>query len=109
MLGRKYSNEEKKAIIEEFKSSGIKQTIFAREKGIPEATFRGWLKLEKEKAFGEIDLGQAVNINASSTFNPDQSIGKTIIFKKDDIKLELRDGFDKELLKKIVEVLVSDT
>lgn len=109
MSGRKYSNEEKKAYVEEFRASGIKQTIFAREKGIPNATFRGWLKLEKSETFGEIDLRQIEDRNANSIFNPNLSIEKTIIFKQNDIKLELKEGFDKQLLKKIVEVLVSDT
>ena len=109
MSGRTYSNEEKNTYVEEFKASGLKQTTFAREKGIPDATFRGWLKLERQQSFGEISLKNAVNINANSTSKPNISNGKTIIFVKDDIKLELREGFDKQLLKKIVEVLISDT
>lgn len=109
MFARKYSNEEKRAYIEEFKVSGLNKTKFAREKGIPEATFRGWLKFESLETFGEIDLKKTTCIYAEPICELNPLIEKTIIFKQDNINLELREGYNKQLLKKIVEVLVSDT
>ena len=109
MFGRRYSQEEKSAYIEEFKSSGMNKTKFAREKGIPEATFRTWLKLENLKTFGEIDLNKSTCIYTNPMFKLNPLDGKTIVFKQNNISLELKEGYNKQLLKKIVEVLVSDT
>lgn len=103
---REYSKEEKLAYIEEFKSSGMSQTRFAREKGIPDTTFRGWVGLNKTSVFGEIDLTQSNVSNISQEL--EQPKIETIIFAKDDIRIELKEGFDKQFLRKIVEVLIND-
>jgi len=103
---REYSKEEKLAYIEEFKLSGMSQTRFAREKGIPDTTFRGWVGLNKSSTFGEIDLTPSNVSNISQEL--EQPKIKTIVFAKDDIKIELKEGFDKQFLRKIVEVLIND-
>ena len=46
MSGRKYTQQEKDSYIEEFRNSNEKQTIFAKTRGIPESTFRGWLNYQ---------------------------------------------------------------
>lgn len=103
---REYSKEEKLAYIEEFKSSGMSQTRFAREKGIPDTTFRGWVGLNKSSTFGEIDLTQPNVSNLSQELEEPKV--ETIVFAKNDIRIELKEGFDKQFLRKIVEVLIND-
>ena len=107
MINKEYSKEEKIAYVENFKESGMTIAAYAREKGIPETTFRGWLRLDKAMAFGEIDLKPQFNETANTPSRPSQPIRKTMIFAKDDIRIELKEGFDKELLKRIVEVFIS--
>jgi hypothetical protein len=102
MVAREYSQEEKIAYVEEFKSSGMTSTAFAREKNIPDTTFRGWLRLERAMAFGEIDLKPS-NVSETSKV----SIKKTMVFAKDDIRIELKEGFDKQFLRNIIEVLLN--
>lgn len=109
MTNKEYSKEEKIAYVEEFKDSGMSIAAYAREKGIPETTLRGWLRLDRAVAFGEIDIRPQFNETPNASFKPNQPIRKTMVFVKDDIRIELKEGFDKNLLKKIVEVFVSDT
>lgn len=109
MVNKEYSKEEKLSYVESFKESGMSIAAYAREKGIPETTFRGWLRLDRAMTFGEIDIRPQFNEASNATFKPNQPIRKTIVFAKDDIRIELKEGFDKELLKKIVEVFISAT
>ena len=106
MMSREYSKEEKIAYVEEFKSSGMSQTRVARERGIPDTTFRGWIGLNKSSTFGEIDLTQQ-NVSNISHELERQKI-ETIVFANDDIRIELKEGFDKQFFRKIVEVLIND-
>ena len=102
MLCREYSKEEKIAYVDEFKSSGMNITEFARSKNIPATTLRGWLRLERALSFGEIDLRPKSQISPSAPI-----IKKTMVFAKDDIRIELKEGFDKKLLRDLVEVLIN--
>lgn len=102
MLIRTYSDEEKRAYIEEFKASGMSQSAFSNEKGIAKTTFRDWLKMDKQMAFGEIDLNQTGNLTEKKP-----KYKKTMVFAKEDIKIELKEGFDKQFLRDIVEVLIN--
>ncbi len=44
-MARNYSEEEKaKKLLDKYKVSGKSKTTYARENGIPEATFRAWVK-----------------------------------------------------------------
>ena len=104
MLGYKYSKEEKIAFVEEFKASGMTCNEYSREKGIPSTTFRGWLRLDSALEFGEIDLRETVIAQAS---RPTPVIRKTTVFAKEDIRIELKEGYDKGLLRNIVEVLIN--
>lgn len=107
-MSREYTLEEKLAYVEEFENSGMKQSQFAREKQIPETTFRGWLRLERAMAFGEINLNQTINTTQSNTMLATRSIRKPIVFANNDIRIELKEGYNKEFLKRIVEVLIND-
>lgn len=51
MSARKYSKQEKEKYIEEFKNSNESQSAFAKVRGIPEATFRGWLNYQKNMIY----------------------------------------------------------
>ena len=107
MVNKEYSKEEKIAFVEDYKESGMSVATYAREKGIPSTTLRGWLRLERALAFGEIDLKPQFNETSNTLPKTTLPVKKTMIFAKDDIRIELKEGFDKELLKKIVEVLIS--
>ena len=104
MLSRKYSADEKLAYIEKFRKQKVSQAQFAKENNIPATTFGGWLKLERESIFGEINLKPAVTKQDELTVVP--KVRDTIVIEKEDMKIELKKGFDKEFLRKIVEVLI---
>lgn len=95
MSARKYSQEEKEKYVEEFMKSKESQTGFAKSRGIPEATFRGWLAYQNNNdiTFGSINLEEDTNIEFS--------------FKYQHINIELEKGFDKKILKKIMGVIVN--
>ena len=102
MIGKIYSKEEKKSILDEFRKSGMSRCAFAVAKGIPKTTFSGWVKSDRINTFGEIDL------NSSSFKTDNVDINKnSIVFTKEDMRIELKEGFDKEFLRKIVEVLTN--
>ena len=105
MVGREirgYSKEEKIAYVEEFKASGMNIAEYARTRNIPNTTLRGWLRLDKALAFGEINIRPQTN-----AVPPAPVVKKTMVFAKEDIRIELKEGFDKEFLRNIVEVLIN--
>lgn len=101
MSVRTYEKEEKQAYVEEFKNSGETIARYALERGIPETTLRGWLKEDQELTFG------AIEIKPSKALLPRVSKSATV-FATENIRIELKENFDKELLKRIVEVLIYD-
>lgn len=100
MSGKIYNEEEKVEIVEEWKNSGLGTTLFAREKGIPESTLRGWVKEDREMSFGTIDIKESKQVPNTAS--------NRMIFSSNNIRIELKDGFDKEFLRKMVEVLIND-
>jgi transposase-like protein len=98
---RTYEKEEKQAYVEDYKNSGERLGRYALEKGIPESTLRGWLKEDQDLTFG------AIEIKPSNTPLPRVAKSPTV-FATENIRIELKENFDKELLKKIVEVLIND-
>ena len=101
MSVRTYEKEEKQAYVEDFKNSGETLGRYALEKGIPESTIRGWIKEDKELTFG------AIEIKPSSSPLPKISKSATV-FATENIRIELKENYDKELLRKIIEVLIND-
>ncbi len=100
-MTRSYSEEEKVAYVEEFKNSELGATTFARQNGIPESTFRGWIKDVNDLSFGMI------NLKPTSSSVP--KITKNImVFANENIRIELKENFDKAFLRKIVEVMCND-
>ena len=89
------SYEQRMKYIEQFKKSKMSQGDFAKQIGVTQNTLKMWLEVDEVTSFGMIDLTQ--------TFVEDH---KTI-FTSDKIRIELSKGFNKKLLKNIVEVLVN--
>lgn len=96
-----YTKEEKQAIMEEYKSSGKSLREYAEEKGMPSSTLQGWIKEDKNLTFG------AIEVNVATPALP-KTIKPATIFATENMRLELKEGFDKELLKSIVGVLLHD-
>ncbi len=101
MSVKTYSKDEKQAYIEDYKNSREPLARYALEKGIPETTLRSWIKEDQELTFG------AIEIKTSNNSLPRVTKSATV-FATENIRIELKENFDKELLKKIVEVLVND-
>lgn len=101
-MARVYSDEEKRRHLDQYKVSGKSKTEYSRENDIPEATFRAWVREASLATYGMLDIG-----NAELDSIP--KIAKPTIFTNENIRIELRDGYDKEFLKKIIEVLINDT
>ena len=99
MLVQTYSEEEKKEIIEGYKSSGMPVATYAKERGMPESTLRSWLKEVQNMTFGAIEI-------KASTVIP-KAKNNTMVFVCENIRVELGEGFNKEFLRNIVEVLCS--
>ena len=99
MCQKTYSEEEKIAYVEEFKESGMSITAYAREKEIPATTLRGWLRLDRALSFGEIDIKPH---NVQPQIAPQK---KSMVFAMENIRIELKEGYNKEFLKRIIEVL----
>lgn len=100
MSVRTYEKEEKQAYIEDFKNSGETIGRYALEKGIPETTLRGWLKEDRELTFG------AIEIKPSNMPLPKTTKSATV-FATENIRIELKEGFNKNFLRNIVEVLIN--
>lgn len=92
-----YSEDEKKAVIEDYKKSGLGSTAYAKEIGIAESTLRGWIKEDRGMSFGAIEIKPSATIPKAKN--------NTMVFVCENIRVELGEGFDKEFLKRIVEVL----
>lgn len=78
---------------------GLRVEQYAQQNGITENNLRQWLEEDKDATFGKLSMD-----TMALQFN----VEKTIIFKNKNINIELREGFDKEYLKQIVEVLIND-
>ena len=102
MRGKVYSIEEKRSYVTDFKASGQTIAKFCRDRNIPETTLRDWIKLDKYETFGAISLTEPSN----ETQKP--IIKQSMIFVDPNIRIELKEGFDKQFFKKIVEVLIND-
>ena len=98
-MSKIYSEEEKTAYVEDFKNSEKSASQYAAENGIPKTTFGGWLKEDEQFGFGQI-----------STKPKNQDVPKILkkmaVFANETIRIELKEGVDKEFVLKIVQVLV---
>jgi len=51
---RKYTDKERERYLEEYQNSDLTIRQFAREKGIPASTLKGWINKETDIRFGEV-------------------------------------------------------
>ncbi len=98
---RFYEKEEKQMLLEEYKSSGKGINAFAEEKGIPSTTLRDWIKEDNNLTFG------AIEIKGSSSPVP-RTIKLATVFATENMRIELKEGYDKKLLKSIIGVMLGD-
>ena len=92
-----YDEENKKAIIEDYKKSGLALKTYAKEIDMPESTLRGWIREDREMSFGAIEVKPSATIPKARN--------NTMVFVCENIRIELGGGFNKEFFKRIVEVL----
>ena len=96
---RKYTDKERERYLEEYQNSDLTMTQFAREKGIPASTLKGWLSKETDIRFGELQT--EVNTR-TAMLRPNR------VFITENIRIELKYGYNKDFLKNVVEVLMAD-
>lgn len=99
MSKRKYTDQEKEKYLEEYQKSNLSQRQYAKRKGIPLSTFNAWIEKKTDIKFGEIQIEN----NETTT-----SIRNSKVFITDTIRIELKNGYNKEFLKKVMEVLIAD-
>ena len=113
-----YSEEDKLKYVRGFRNCTLTMYDYADKMGIPGDEFRGWLQKYKElPAFGMIKVNiekeednEAIRKETVSEVRLEQTRStkqKTIMnFDNGTIRLELKETFNKELLKSLVEALV---
>lgn len=101
-MAKIYSDEEKRFHLDKYKVSDKCKTEYARENDIPEATFWAWIKEENISDFGMLEM------NTTTDVGKVVKLVKPTIFVNDNIRIELREGYDKDFLIKIIEVLEND-
>lgn len=67
---------------------------------ISEVRLRKWLEEDKQKTFGKIDTDML-----EIQYNMECELEKTLVFKSNKIHIELTQGYDKDYLYRILEVL----
>ena len=111
-IWKRYTDEEKKEILEEFEKSTEGQKVFCKRKKMSPTTLRTWLKeskgnkknnnkKQKRADFGVIHLSaiKETPIKTNARKEPEE-----IYFKCDNIEIKLQKGYDKVTLQKIFEV-----
>ena len=91
-MARVYSDEEKEEYLAEYHESGKSKSEFSREKDIP-TTFRRWIDNENKSTYWMIDLNKLDKEKPpvmTSIINP-------TVFVITKIKIELQEGYDKNL------------
>ncbi len=97
---KRYTQEEKEKYIKDYKESKLSITQYIKKANIPEATFRGWITKENMQIFGEVKLDE----NTTNQIENESSI----IFEMEKIKIELKKGYNKKILKSLMEVLIDN-
>ena len=98
---KKFSEEERKEHVNNWERSGMNITQYAKSCNISRKTMSEWIKKERGKTSSEIEFSPAIDISQSFSNN-------VVTFENETIKIELKKNFNKNFLRKIVEVLVND-
>ena len=97
----KYSEEEKKAHLEKWRNSGLSMSEYSRVNHISRNAFSRWITVEKAGNGGVIEFSPAIDLGHINSDN-------LVTFENETIKIELKKNYNKDFLRKIVEVLVND-
>jgi hypothetical protein len=99
-MSKKYQEDDVRLLLEKFRLSNSSIKGFARDENIPESTLRDWIaKQSQQIKFGEIQLNETSQKTVTSRPHT--------IFVTENIRIELKENYDKELLKNILEVLLN--
>lgn len=111
MFESKYSEENKKKWLEEFKNNNKPASQYAKEIGIPASTLRFWARKELNgcynNSFGEIKILDNSKV-VSNIVEDDNNNETQIKYCGNKITIILEKGYNREFLRKVVEVLVND-
>ena len=99
-MSKSYSDEEKRQWIDQLRSSDRSLRQVSEESGIPKTTLSDWVKKDEEIGFGEI------NLKPKNQEIP-KVVKKITVFANETVRIELKEGYDKEFVLKLVEVLVN--
>ena len=106
--------EEKLKYVKGFKNCSLTLREYSNKMRLDPIELKEWLKKydEKSQVFGRIDLERVLGTNIeneipnkSEKSNTTKSIAP-VKFENATIKIELKENYDKELLKHLIEVLV---
>ncbi len=100
---KEYSEEEKEKYVRGFKKCTLTLYDYAREMNIRPEELKQWLKEDNGSAlFGKIEMSDIVRTPVST------STSRTAIkFESKNIKIELKENYDKVLLMNLMEVLLN--
>ncbi len=100
---KKFSEEEKEKYVRGFKNCTLPLYDYARKMKINPEDLKQWLKEDDGSAlFGKIEMSNIVGTPSSTL------IKRTAIkFESENIKIELKENYDKALLMNLMEVLIN--
>lgn len=98
---KQFSEEERKEHVNNWECSGMSITQYAKSCNISRKTLSTWIQKARAKTSSEIEFSPAIDISQSFSNN-------VVTFENETIKIELKKNFNKNFLRKIVEVLVND-
>ena len=100
---REITQEEKEKYVRGFKKCTLTLYDYARKMNINSEDLKKWLKEDNGSAlFGKIELSEIAK--APVTVIPNKT---AIKFESDTIKIELKENFDKALLRNLMEVIMN--
>ncbi len=100
---KEYSEEEKEKYVRGFKKCTLPLYEYARKMKINPEDLKQWLKKDNGSAlFGKIEMKDIIE-------EPSSTLAKrtAIKFESKNIKIELKENYDKELLMNLMEVLIN--
>ena len=81
------------------RKAGLSISEYCKNTGIATTTFRDWLKVDEDLGFGKINIKPTITEAFKSVTK------KPMIFVNEEMRIELKEGFNKHFLRQIIEVL----